>query len=228
MGLRKLSQFETQLQFALGNRGFDPTELQYWINTGLEDLCGTQQFEDLITVFSGTVAANMSNVTVTAPSDVVTEGPDLEGVIEMFNATDDILMTKVDKARFDLLEPGVTGQPQHWYRQGITLLVWPQPESVCDIRGQALAAHPVLEAPDDTTILLRGFDRAVHLLAMFHALTDLEEPNRAAFFLQASSRYVDKLTTIDDIEGRATGEPLQPIETRAQLQRQRTVSNRYR
>ena len=226
MGLQTSKQFRDQLQFALGNRGFDETQLGYWLNVGLQDLVGREQFEDLIEPLVALVTSgdNVLNISLPDPGG---DTP-LEGIIEISNETDDIMLTKIDKARYNLLEPEVMGEPQHWYREGLQILVWPWPQTDTTFAGQVLIPHPALEGDATTTILLRAFDRSIHLLSMFHALTDLEEPNRAAYFMQAAERYTNRVTTRDDIEGRATPEPLQPIELRSQLQRQRSVSTRVR
>lgn len=225
MGFKTLADFETDLQLALGNRGFTATQLQNWLNVGLLDLTGKHIFEEYKVSFAGNVAIGTDLLIQVAP-DPITEPP-LAGFLELSNDTDDLLITKISRARFNLLDPDETGPVQYWYRQGADIRMWPKAHVETLLLGDALQAPDRLVDPTDTTILEATWDRAVHLTSMFHALSDLEEPNRAVYFANTASRYISERTLLDETEGRATGMPVQPIESFEQLHRQRRSARTY-
>ena len=225
MGFKTLGNFREDLQLALGNRGFTDIQLDNWINVGLFDLAGKHIFEEYKVGFQGTIAAD-ANVLVQVVPDPILEAP-LLGFLEISNDTEDIMLTKISRARYNLMDPEERGQVQHWYRQGPNILVWPYAEVDTEIKGDALQQPDLLVDPNDTTILEATWDRAIHLLAMFHSLSDLEEPNRAVYFANTASRYVSERTLLDETEGRATGMPVQPIESFEQLHRQQRNARVY-
>ena len=214
MGLKTLTLFRDDLQLALGNRGFSEPQLDNWINVGLGDLTSQWEFEELDATTPETVLANINTFTPIA----------VEGITGMANVTDKLFMTRIEEPAWQRLDPLTTGQPKQWFRRGADIMVWPTPTVETNFALETLATHPPLIDPTDTTELQSMWDRAVHLLSMAHALTDLEEAERSAFFFNSASRYISKRIDLRKVDGRATGEPVQPIAdpgSFAQLRRQR-------
>jgi hypothetical protein len=213
MGLKTLPMFEADLQLALGNRGFSVDQLDNWINTGLTDLTSQWEFEELDGMDSEVVLAGINTFTPAA----------IEGITGMANATNKLFMTRIEEPAWQRLDPLTKGQPKQWFRRAGDIFVWPTPNADTTFQIEKLATHPPLVGVS-TTLLQSMWDRAVHLLAMAHALTDLEEAERSAFFFNSASRYIDKRIDLRKVDGRATGEPVQPIADPGsfqQLRRQR-------
>lgn len=213
MGIQTLKTFRTGLQFTLGNRGFEDNQLSIWINVGLADLISQIEFEEEEFFFVDTVPAGQGFF---LPAN------GLMGIIGMVNKTDKIAMTRIDQGGFDRLDAETKGEPKFWMRRGNeTIFIWPTPEVDTDIQMDTQSVEQVLLGDTETTNLQSMWDRAVHLLAAAHALTDLEEAERSIFFFNGASRYIAKRIDLRKVDGRATGEPVKVIDSFEQLRVQR-------
>lgn len=214
MGVKTLVDFEADLQLALGNRGFSTPQLDNWINTGLLDLTTQWEFEELD---AQEIIPLLSGVNTFTPAAI-------EGITGLANVTDGLFMTRIEEPAWQRLDSVAKGQPKQWFRRAGDILVWPTPDKDVQFEIEKLATHPPLVDPTDATVLQSMWDRGVHLLAMGHALTDLEEAERSVFFFNSASRYISKRIDLRKVDGRATGEPVQPISDPGsfqQLRRQR-------
>ncbi len=212
MGLKTLLDFRTDLQLALGNRGFDEPRIDGWVNVGLQDLLSQHEFEEMEGNFSVGMTAHIGFF----------EPASAQGIIAMSNETDKISMTRISESAFQRLEFNFEGKPKFWVRRGLDLIwVWPTPAVATSIKYDIQNTEDVLVGDGATTDLQSMWDRAVHLLAMAHALTDLEEAERSIFFFNGASRYIAKRIDLSKVDGRSTGEPVKILDSFEQLRRQR-------
>lgn len=209
MGLKTLAEFRGRLQFMLGNRGFEDSTLDNWINEGISDLTAQKDFDELTNVIEGEIPNGNSVVAWVG-------NPAIDGILEL--RTEDNLLTRIGFARFTQLDPTETSEhPLYWCRIDGLVTVWPKTKGVVKVAGIYLARHPTLSNPAEVTQIDARWDRVIELMAAHHALIDLEEADRAAYFLQMSQMMTARVEEKAGIEGRATAEPVRAIDSFEEL-----------
>lgn len=208
MGVQTLADFRSRLQLMLGNRGFENSDLDYWINTGVEDLASRYIWQELQSPFTGGINPGTNILLPITPDNIY-------GYLTLKNESDDKPMIKVGQQKWNRLNSeNESGKPKYWIREGDQVLVWPSnnTDSVVLVSGSCIREHPLLVLDIDTTLFGRRWDRAVQYLAAVHALNDLEETSRSEVYANIVGRYIDRnRRMVAEIESAAVGEPVQVI-----------------
>lgn len=215
MGVLTGQDFRDKLQIMLGNRGFPNSQLDYWINLGLQKLTGEYEFSVLLNEVNGTVTKDTDTITLAAPAT------NLAGIISVRNVTDDLRVTKIDWEKYTALDTDDRGPVRHWLRFAENLRVWPSPQVDTTLKLTYQMYHPAL-TPTTPTKLIAAYDRPIILYSAYHALTDLEEPNRATYFLQTGDQAISRVVEQEAVEARGTPEPVQAIDSFEELRDGRT------
>lgn len=211
MGLQTLAGFRDRLQTMLGNRGFDDADLNYWVNQGVQELCARVQFDRLKTSEDATIAQGARVFTFDSFTGEV------DGILEIRNLTDEILVGHIDDSRYQQLDETAEGDPQYWTRIGGEITFWPLAEVETSLRIILQQVHPQLSGDTDTTELSSKWDRVVQLLSKYHALMDLEEEERAVVSSQFADKLIQQWLENESIEGESTPVPVRPIESFAEF-----------
>ena len=196
MGYMTLDDFRTDLQSALGDRGFENPRLDRWINHGYLDLAGSVDFEVLNTDASiDTVAATQ---TIDTPSGAM--------IVQLVRDQDnDNLLGWVPKVEFFRRSASVSGKPTHWTRHGDLIYLYPIPDDAYEMWVPYKAAPELLAATLDVSVLPDIWDLAIFYLSAHHALVALGDEQRAASWFSRAVLYIQSRMTETDLHATAAG-----------------------
>lgn len=204
--MKTLADLRTQLQFMLGNRGFPDTQLDNWITQGYYDLTSQHLFEQKKARLEQTVAVN--GTTVPVP-------PDTAGILEVYS--EENLLVRVEDAASANLDTDDTGNPRFWYYTNQTINLIPKARVAVDVTVIYTKNDNPFTSATSTSDLSPIWDRVIELLAAYHALVDLEEADRAAYFFQIAQTEQNKRIEREFIQGQTTPMPVQAIDSWEEL-----------
>jgi hypothetical protein len=196
MGFMTLADFRTDLQSALGDRGFENPRLDRWVNFGYLDLAGAIGFESLERdVERATVIGNRS---VAVPDNIM-------AVKVIRDKTNDRIVSWVPKTEYFRRSSASAGQPTHWTRHGEEILLHPVPDGVFAIDIFYHAMPDRLTGVGDTTALPDTWDVAIHLLSVYHALQAVGEEQRASSWWARAVSFIQTRLSEDLIQATSGG-----------------------
>lgn len=172
MGQTTLASFRSRLSLGLGDRDVGATRLEGWINDGYLDLCGAFDLIELRAVATATILGE---------SEAIAVPDDLYWIRAVFNYEDEEELTKLASEYIHALDVGPTASPRirYWSRDGRGLYVRPTYSADRELTLLYNREPTLLTEDSDTTEIPATFDRAVHLFALYAALSDLGEELRA-------------------------------------------------
>lgn len=192
MGAKTLEEFRSNLNFAMGGRHFGDPELDNWLHTGLDDLTRGRIFEELHS--STTILTVADKEDYTLPSDV-------EGVFGVEDASSKKALLKVGLQKYNRLSRASRGAPKYWFPRAKKILIWRIPNRVFSLGVSTYILHPRLTSTGQKSILATTWDRAIHLLSLYHGLVDVEELPRAKGIYKEALRYIASRVTDEEISG---------------------------
>lgn len=181
MGYMTLSDFRTEVQSALGDRGFVDTRLDRWINFAYLDLCAALPHPELTEEDTTQSTANAVN-SVNVPTGAMV-------VLIVRNTTDDSKMEWVPLNEYWRYSQ-TAGVASKWTRQKAKILLNPVPNSVKSLRIIYLKTPARLTAAGDVSTLVDTWDSAIFMLAVHFGLLAIGEENRAMAWLQRAVNYI--------------------------------------
>lgn len=191
MGQLQLSEYRTEVQSALGDRGVTDNRLDRWINFAYMELAGALDFE----TFDGESSATSSSGTnsLSVPTDSMT----VKAVVDDDN---DTLLQWVPKHEFFRLPRSQQGTPEKWTQHIDQVLLQPTPDSTVNYLVLYKDVPTRLSADTDTTAIPQVWDQAVYMLAVHYALMSLAEEQRASLWLQRAVQFIRTRVTEEDLE----------------------------
>lgn len=196
MGLLTLSDYRTDLQTALGDKGIVDSRLDRWINAAYLDLAGSVNFEILDA--DATVPTVASTASVTAPADSL--------VIELVrDTTSDRLLAWIPKAEYFARSAATEGEPLNWTRHGDDIYLHPIPDAIYSLFIPYKKSPDILATDAATSIFPAIWDHAIFLLSVHHATLVLGDEQRAAAWLSRAIVYIQSRMTEDDLHSGAPG-----------------------
>jgi len=202
MGFKDLTGFRSDLDFALGNRGFDSDRLDSWINAGLQELTSAVYFPELET---------STTITTSSGTDKYTLSENILAVLSVRDTTNDHVLRKMGHSFLARYDDDDTGMPEYWMHRGSSIVLKPTPDSSYSIFLTVYIYHPKLDTTSSKTLLSPEWDRAVHMLAMSHALSDVDEHDRATMWLERARLYIGSRIQRRALEVGGVPEPLAPV-----------------
>lgn len=195
MGYSSLMKFRTRLQGRLGDRDLSESFLNAAINDGYFDLTGATDFEELHV--TSRIDLDAEEIDVLLPQD-------LQWLRSVFNDTDQKAIVRVDENFFwTLKEKEDGGEPIHYTRIGDSLRIWPALDETYTFRINYNRFPTALSEDSDTTVLPPTWDRAVDMLATYHALLEVGEESRAADWANKAAFYIRTRQMESDVHGGA-------------------------
>lgn len=190
MGLMTLSDFQIDVQNALGDKGMVNPKLDRWINAAYRRIANGINFE----ILEETTTFPTVNGTASYAE------PSSNLIIRMVrNSTGDALLGWIPKSEYFRRTQATTGTPLYWSRQENLIYLWPVPTGVLTMLVFYKKEPTVLSAAADVTVLPASWDQVIFQLAVHYALMALGEEARGMGWLQ---------TAIQDIQTRVTEEEL--------------------
>ena len=210
MGNSTLLEFRARLQSRLGDRDLSESLLNRAINDAYFDLTSSTDFEEMHK--TSTVDLAEGEVDVILPSDLQL----LRGV---FNDTDKKAVVEVDEDYFWTLEEDEDGgEPKFYCRLGNSIRFHPSLDDTYTLRINYNKFPARLSDDSDTTDLKPGWDRAVDMMATYHALLEIGEEARASDWLNKAIVYARTRLHNTDVN-RGTHLGVRVVTTEDELQR---------
>ena len=210
MGNSTLLEFRARLQSRLGDRDLSEALLNRAVNDGYFDLTGSTDFEELHK--TSTVSLSEGEVDVLLPTD-------LQWLRGVFNDTDKKALVEVDEDYFWTLEDDDDGgEPKYYCRLGAGIRFWPALDDTYVLRINYNKFPDRLSSDSDTTELKPTWDRALDMMATYHALLELGEETRAADWLNKCGFYISTRMQNSDVN-RGTHLGVRVVTTMDELQR---------
>lgn len=196
MAYMLLSDFRTEVQSAIGDRGFTNSRLDRWINFGYLDLAGAIDFEELTdtAAFAGVIGQN--NYPVPADARIVQL---------VINETDQRLLQFVDKSEFFRLERTVNAPPLKWTRVNDEILLNPTPDATDSFTIVYKKDPTRLINAADLIVLPDTWDAAVTILGTYHGLLAVGEEQRATQWFARAVNYIQSRITQEETFIRTPG-----------------------
>lgn len=182
MGFMQLSDFETDLQSALGQNVGANSRLDRWINFGYLDLATAEDFEILDAVDTSQSTTNGVNF-VNVPTNTM--------IVKIIrDTTHDNKLQWVNKDEYWRQPQSQTGNPIRWTRDAGKLLLHPVPNGAFQLQITYKKPPTLLASSSDKTVLPDAWDPAVFYLAVHHAFMALGQEGRAMAWLQRAASYM--------------------------------------
>lgn len=181
MGYMTLTDFRTDVQSALGNRGIGNGQLDRWTNFGYLDLCGAVQHPELTEEDTSQSTANGTNF-VNVPTGALV-------VTLVRNTTDDSKLDWIPLTEY-WRRAQSAGIAVAWTRQKSKILLNPVPNSIKALQILYIDTPTRLSAVSDTSVLTDTWDSAIFMLAVHHGLLALGEEGRAMVWFQRAVNYI--------------------------------------
>lgn len=188
MGLLSLDRLRAHLQRILGNRGFDNVDIDEWLNLGQLGITGYIEFDDLketavLTTIDGTGSYS--------------EPPRLQGIISMFDRSNETRIRKISLKNFPL-HSDESGKPTGYARKGGAILLHPVPDGAYEVEVSYLASPAPIGVGG--TSLDPQWDWGVLGLAAHYAFSSLGEDNRADAWLNRALAHIRSRMTDEEME----------------------------
>jgi len=193
MGVMTLADFRTDLQSALGERGFASARLDRWINFGYVDLTGAVAFE---------VLANDEGIATVDSQNYITAPTNTLVITNVRDSTNDILLGWIPKSEYLRRPQTGTGEPTHWTRHAGKILLHPVPDGAYTLDVYTIEPPAVMSIGTAVSVLPDTWDPAIFQLAVHHALLALGDEQRSAAWLSRAITYIgSRLTEADFAQG---------------------------
>ena len=185
MGLLTLSDFQDELVGMIGSVGpgakRGSKRLTRYINMGYSELTSTMEFKELFAI---------QTIPTVADTKTYTHATNMQSVRGVIDTTNKVNLRRVSIENFFRLDPGTTGQPSRWAREGGLLYLWAVPDAVYSIDIPHQVEPTALATPISKTVLNNVWDQAVLLFAAAAAATINADQERAELFLARARGYV--------------------------------------
>lgn len=196
MGYMLLTDFRTEVQSSVGDRGFTNARLDRWINFGYLDLAGAIDFEELTETDTFNAVIGQNNYPIPIDARLIQL---------VINDTDETLLQFIDKSEFYRLNRTAQAPPLKWTRVEEEILLNPTPDAT-DSFITVYKKDPVRLLNDgDTTILPDTWDAAVTLLATYHGLLAIGQEQRATQWFARAVTYIQSRITQEEAFIRTPG-----------------------
>jgi len=192
MGAKTLEEFRSNLNFAMGGRDFEDPQLDNWLHAGLDDLARGVILEELHSTV--TIPTVVDKEDYTLPSNV-------DGVLGIEDTTSLKSLIKIGLQKYRRLSRASRGAPKYWILRGSKFLIWQIPNRVFSLDVSTYIQHPRLVSDGQKTILQVTWDRAIHLLSLYHALTDVDEATRAKAIHREALKYIVSRVSSEELSG---------------------------
>jgi hypothetical protein len=195
MGVMTLSDFRSDIQQAMGNRGLGNPFLDRHINYGYQDVCGMVDFEELEEDAASSTTQGQVHVTMPATAWLIK-------VVR--NTTDDTRLEWVPKTEFWRLSQA-GGIPTRWTRHKDQILLNPLPNVSKSLKIVYKKSPAILAAVTDMSVLPTTWDAAIFLFAAHFSLMALGEEQRAGAWFQRGIAYVQSRMTEGEVKESSAG-----------------------
>jgi hypothetical protein len=196
MGYMTLDDFRTDVQSALGDRGFDNPRLDRWINYGYHDLAGSVDFEVLDD--DETTATVDATQTIASPANSM--------VVKLIrNNTSDNLLGWVPKAELMRRSVTITSEPKNWTRHKDLIYLSPVPDGVYSLFVVFKTPPARFTTAVDVSVFPDIWDPAIFQLSVHHALLALGDEQRSVAWLSRAITYIQTRITEADLHAEASG-----------------------
>ncbi len=192
MGAKTLETFRSNLDFAMGGRHSEDEELDNWLHAGLDDLTRGIFLEEL---------HSSTNIETEVDKEDYTLPPNVDAILGIEDETSRKALIKIGLQKYRRLSRASRGRPKYWMPRGNKFLVWQTPNAVFNLGVSTYIQHPRLTTTSQQTILTVTWDRAIHLLALYHGLIDVEEMTRAQAIHKEALRYIASRMTNEELSG---------------------------
>ena len=196
MAYMQLTDYRTDLQSALGERGLANSQLDRWINFAYLDLIGAVQFPELTeedTTQSTVAGQNYINV----PTGAM--------LIQLVrNVTDDAKLSWVPLTEYWRL-PQTSAVPTKWSRQKAKIMLNGVPSGIKSMQIIYIKSPTRLSGATDVIALTDTWDDAVFLLSVHHGLLALGEEQRAAAWFNRAASYITSRMTEEGLTATTPG-----------------------
>lgn len=183
MGLLTLIDFRTRLQTMLGNQGFTDTELDYWINDGVQDVAGALDLKKLRCIKTVETAANDNNLSL--PNDFVAP------LALKIDGQQKLTSMGVDQYfLYDPTDSDNVGVPRSYVWSDSGLWLYPVPDDIYTVRMLYRRDAAQLAVDTDTSEFPATYDRAILLSAVHHGFFDTGDTLTSADALARFMTYI--------------------------------------
>lgn len=191
MGFMALSDFRTDVNTALGNRGLPNAQVDRWVNFGYLEVTSAVRFE----VLDGTdtIATVMSQNYIVAPTEV-------QYIRLVRDTSNDYLLGWVPKNVYYMKLQATSDVPKVWTRDGLNILLHPVPDAAYNLDVVSKKTPTLLSGDGDVTVLSDAWDPVILALAIHYGLLTLNEEQRALVWLQRAVAYAASRLTEEDLE----------------------------
>lgn len=190
MGFMTQADFSTEVQSALGDKGYDDTRVTRWVNWGYLDVASAISFEVLeSTDLIPTVAAT---ATIAAPTEKLL-------IRFVRDQTNDRLLTWITKNEYFRLKQATQGQPLKWAQHIGNIHLHPIPDDEFSMMVGSKST-PTLLTGSTTTVLPDSWDQVILMLAVQYGLLHTGEEQRAAVWMSRAVAYAMSRITEEDLK----------------------------
>ena len=196
MGLVTLAEYRTDVDDAMGSKGYATGSLDRWINYGLLDLAGAVKFDILENNEAPVTVSGQE--WVTAPTNTL--------VIELVrDDTNNRLLAWIDKTEYFRRSQDSSGEPTHWTRHNALLYLHPVPDGAYTLFVATIEPPAALTTGSETSPFPDTWDSAIFMLAVHHGLLAKGQEQRSAVWLARAITYIASRITEADFSEAATG-----------------------
>lgn len=194
MGIMTLADLRTDVESALGARGFTDPQLDRWINAAYYAIAGGVDLKEMDASFA--VTGIVGTFSYTGPTDSI-------AWLLVFDSTNDEVLERIDLNDFYRRARSTNAQSRYWSRQGDNLLLDPPPDATDAFSLIYKKSPTVLSGVGDVTLLPAMWDQAIFLLSVAYGQLTVGEENRATFWNNQAAAYIgSRITENNAISGR--------------------------
>jgi len=196
MGYMTLDDYRTDVQSALGDRGFGNERLDRWINFGYLDLAGSVDFEVL----------DDSEVVATVAATQTIDAPDNAMIVKLVrDTTSDNLLGWNPKAELFRKSMVTQGVPLNWTRHKDLIYLSPIPDAEYSLLVIFKTPPDRLAVSTAVSVFPDIWDPAIFQLSVHHALLAIGDEQRSASWLSRAVTYIQTRMTEADLHADASG-----------------------
>jgi len=196
MGYMTLDDYRTDVQSALGDRGFGNEKLDRWINYGYHDLAGSVDFEVL----------DDDETPATVAGTQTIDAPDNSMIVKLVrDTTSDNLLGWIPKAELFRRSTVTQGPPTSWTRHKDLIYLSPVPDAIYTLFVIFKTPPARFTVSTAVSVFPDIWDPAIFFLSVHHGLLAVGDEQRSAAWLSRAVTYIQTRMTEVDLHAEASG-----------------------